>query len=272
MVYRSLDMNSSRPLLYQAIDIRRAENKDTVIIIVGEKRTGKSYSAMKIAEGINPRFDADKDVFYDTKPFLMWLREAKDSVCVLDEVSVSYSNRDWWDVQNKIFNQILTTQGFRRNVFIMTLPALSHLDKQAIDLSHYLLVMLRIGFLKCYRIMPRNLKAGYYPIGFEFLRMGLPTKNNIEKYETMKVAWNDKKLQDNIDYIAALEDKENYIKQFNYREYIKAFGLGLMAREEAKKKMIRMGYNEKDIAVMLDTEQKRIDEKRDRRSKRDDII
>ena len=52
MVRQFIDPYSSIPITFQALQIRKAQNKDTIIVIIGEKRSGKSYSAIKIGEKI----------------------------------------------------------------------------------------------------------------------------------------------------------------------------------------------------------------------------
>ena len=90
-----LNPDSRVPLTFQALDIRRKLNKDTIIIIVGEKRSGKSYGAIKIAEKIkgSENWDVRQNLFFDLKPFLSWMRDTTDGICVVDEASVNYNAR-----------------------------------------------------------------------------------------------------------------------------------------------------------------------------------
>ena len=252
-----LNFHSRKPLLFQLLEIRKRMNRDTIIIVVGEKRIGKSYAAIKIGEKLNRDFDVDKQVFFDVRPFLQWFNSAKDSVCVLDEVSVSYSNREWYSIQNKIFRNLLTVQGYKRNTLIMTLPSLSHLDKTAFDLCHLLLVGTDQGVFRCYRIKSNQLSRKTFPIGFEILNFDKPSEKSLKKYEAMKDKWNKNKLSDDIVFMEALEDQENYNKQLSVSDYLKGFQLGLMDRETVTKKIKRLGYGLKDIEMVLAMEEEK---------------
>ncbi|MBU1613661.1 hypothetical protein KKC87_04540 [Patescibacteria group bacterium] len=245
---------SKMPLIQQAIIMRQQRQQDTIIIIVGEKRSGKSYGAIKMAELINPNFDAEKQVFFHPKDFVRFMQTAQDDVCILDEASVYMSNRDWYDVQNKIMNQILMTQGFRRNVIIMTFPTLSHLDKQALDFCHYIITTLRLGLVKCFRVKVSQFSKKMFPLGFELLNLSLPTEANINKYELLKQMWNDMKLQEDMDYFEALENRENFTKKFNFSDYTRAFKNGFMSQEAFRERLSQMGYSPKDINMMINME------------------
>lgn len=242
------------PLIQQAVLMRQQQQKDTIIIIVGEKRSGKSYSAIKIAELINPNFDAETQVFFHPKEFVRFMQSAKDDVCILDEASVYMSNRDWYETQNKIINQILMTQGFRRNVIIMTFPTLNHLDKQALDFCHYIITTIKTGLVKCFRVKISQFSKKMFPMGFELLNLSLPTEANINKYELLKKEWNDVKLREDMDYFEALENRENFTKKFNYSDYNRAFKNGFMSEDNFRERLQQMGYSPRDIEMMINME------------------
>lgn len=246
-----LDPYSNIPLTFQALEGRKQQNKDTIIVIVGEKRSGKSYGAIKIAEKLDPNFDVDKQVFFEPRPFVEFMQTKTDSVCILDEISVNYNTRVWFDVQVKIFNQILTTQGFRKNIILMTLPTLHHLDKQALDLCHFLFTTLRVPYMRCYRLKNSQLKRKTFPIVYEMLALDLASKINLDKYEVMKKDWNDKKLKEDINYFDMLENPETYEKQLNYKDYLRGYKLGLLPKEDIVGKLRKQQYSLKDIEMML---------------------
>jgi len=251
-----LNPRSKTPLLFQALKFRKKLNRDSIIIVLGEKRTGKSYGAIKIAESIQSGFDAGKQVFFAPKDFVKFMRNNRDSVAVLDEASMYMSNRDWYDVSNKIMNGIFTTQGYRRNTVILTLPHLNHLDKRQIQLAHYLLVTYGYdaGRMKCYRIKNSQFgKGDFYPVAFEFLKFGLPNKKNLEVYEKMKDVYNKKLLEKNDEFFKALEEQKPQVKSFPAKFYINAYKKGKLDRNNAMESLKNIGYHETDINIMLET-------------------
>ncbi|KKN60132.1 hypothetical protein LCGC14_0535100 [marine sediment metagenome] len=237
-------------------------NRDTIIIMVGEKRTGKSWAAMKIAEKLDKNFDPAKQVFFDVGPFLQWFNDTKDSVAVIDEVSVNFANaQTWYAVENRIMRTLLTTQGYKRNTLIMTLPSITHLSKSSFELAHILMASVNTGIFRCYRIKTNQLSRKTYPIGFEMLRFDKPRDDTIAAYEKKKDEWNKSRLAGDLDYIRQLSDVSNFQKQLSMSEYLKGFKLGLMDEDVVKAKIVKMGYSEKDVEMVLKMESMKTEDK-----------
>jgi len=248
-----LNPESKTPLFFQVLDIRKSQQRDTIILVTGEKRIGKSYCCLKIAERIDPNFDPEKQVFFEPKYFVRWLKGATDSVCVIEETSVSMSNRSWFEITNKIMRQIITIQGYKRNVFLLNLPVLSHLDAQIVSLCSILLNGVRQGLFIPYRLKNYQFKKQFVPIRFpEILKFDLPSKHIVEKYEAMKDEWNSRMLQEDDDFFKALEDQESFAKKFKPRDYLDALSKGIMTEENVKKKLITMGHSSNDSDMMIE--------------------
>lgn len=272
MPYPFLDLYSKIPLLIQAIEIRRQRNKDTIIIIIGEKRSSKSYTAIKLAEWIKRRrgqsFDVNKACFFDPKPFLYWQKDAMDDICILDEFSESCDARSWWDIQNRIYNSIFTTQGYKKCIYLTTFPHLKSLDSRAIRLSHYIIKTMDIGLVKCSRIYPADFTEKIYTNTFEIIKLGLPSKSNIDKYEKMKKEWNEKRHQQHIDYVERLDSMNK--KAFNERQYLKAFSMGILNEDSLKERLIKLNYSDNDISMVIETAKAKLtDEKKKEASRRE---
>lgn len=109
------------------------DNEHWMCVIVGEEGMGKSYSAIKIGETIDPGFTAD-NIFFHPADLLEKLQEgdyAAGDVWVLDEAGVGVGNRTWQDSGQKKLNQALQLVRSHNVGFIFTLPRLTELDKQA---------------------------------------------------------------------------------------------------------------------------------------------
>jgi len=101
--------------------------------VVGREGSGKSYTAIKIADTVDPTFTADRIIF-DVQDLLEVLRDgdhAPGNFYVLDEAGVSMGRRTWQDRAQVLSNQALQLIRSHNLGLIFTLPRLSELDSQA---------------------------------------------------------------------------------------------------------------------------------------------
>ncbi len=95
------------PLLVQYIKDRiHNKNKNFVIIFVGATGSGKSYSALRLAQLLDPTFDIDR-VCFKAKDFMNKINELVDSnekvsgkVVMWDEFGVEHNARDFMTISN----------------------------------------------------------------------------------------------------------------------------------------------------------------------------
>lgn len=109
------------------------QNEHWMCVIVGQEGMGKSYTAIKVGELIDPNFSAD-NVYFDPAQLLENLKEGNytaGDVWVLDEAGVGVGNRTWQDSGQKKLNQALQLVRSHNVGFVFTLPRLGELDKQA---------------------------------------------------------------------------------------------------------------------------------------------
>jgi len=100
--------------------------------IVGREGSGKSYTAVKIANNIDPTFNADRIIF-DVAELLQVLKEGDHepgNFYVLDEAGVQFGRRTWQDRAQVLANQALQLIRSHNLGLIFTLPRLSELDSQ----------------------------------------------------------------------------------------------------------------------------------------------
>lgn len=101
--------------------------------IVGREGSGKSYTALKIANNLDESFTADQIIF-DVTELLKVLQSGDHSpgdFYVLDEAGVSLGRRTWQDRAQILANQALQLIRSHNLGLIFTLPRLSELDSQA---------------------------------------------------------------------------------------------------------------------------------------------
>lgn len=100
--------------------------------IVGREGSGKSYTALKIANAVDPSFNADR-VIFDVSELLRVLNEGDHepgNFYVLDEAGVSLGRRTWQDRAQILANQALQLIRSHNLGLLFTLPRLSELDSQ----------------------------------------------------------------------------------------------------------------------------------------------
>ncbi len=117
---------------------RITNNKNFLCIFSGQTGGGKSWSAVSIAEQLDPDFTIERCVFYarDLLKLINSGKLKKGSVIVWDECSVDAGNRDWQSAVNKLINHLFTT--FRREnlIIFFTTPYSDFVDSSLRKLFH----------------------------------------------------------------------------------------------------------------------------------------
>ena len=213
--------------LMRMLLFRQTKSMNTFIIVVGSPRTSKSYFAMKIAELYSEygdkKFDVEKQLSFDLKPFIEWSQEATDSIFILDEIGVNLSPDQWWDIQSRIMRRFTQIQGFRSNVLLMVCPSVIFLQKSFRFLSSFGVETVAQGLVKWYKINMRQLHGKGYLNYMGHIKFSEPSKETLEKYEAMKKEFNDKMLAEDLEYLRSIdpefqkqeeEQKELKVKEF----------------------------------------------------------
>jgi hypothetical protein len=110
-------------------------NQHYMAALVGPEGSGKSWTALKIAEVIDPTFDADR-VMFDPHTFMEQLTAWKDAgetrgkMIVVDEAGVGIGSRSWYDKDQIQLNKVLQVIRSENMGMLFTLPRLSELDSQ----------------------------------------------------------------------------------------------------------------------------------------------
>lgn len=125
--------NNHTPWLLRRVWNRvNRDNEHFMGVIVGREGSGKSYTAIKIANTVDPTFNADRIIF-DVVELLKVLRDGNHSpgnFYVLDEAGVAFGRRTWQDRAQILANQALQLIRSHNLGLVFTLPRLSELDSQ----------------------------------------------------------------------------------------------------------------------------------------------
>jgi hypothetical protein len=146
------------------------DNRHFVIMIVGKLRSGKSYSALRIAELVDEDFSLN-NLVYATDKFIRLVKMSEEgSVIVFDEAGVNIFARDWQSKMNKALAKIFQILGYKHLGIILTFPNVMFVDKAVRRLFDYILLAegfdreRKISFCKAYYNLPEN-----YILGTEIL-------------------------------------------------------------------------------------------------------
>lgn len=120
-------------LLRRIWDRLNRKNEHFMGVIVGEEGSGKSYTALRIAESIDPTFSEER-VIFDVGDLLEVLQNGNHEpgqFWVLDEAGVQFGVRTWQERGQVLANQALQLIRNHNLGLLFTLPRLGELDSQA---------------------------------------------------------------------------------------------------------------------------------------------
>src|SRR6056297_115416 len=211
-------------------------NQHYMAAIVGPEGSGKSWTSLKIAELIDPSFDADR-VMFDPHSFMEQLTAWKDQgetrgkMIVVDEAGVGIGSRSWYDKDQIQLNKVLQVIRSENMGMIFTLPRLSELDSQTrgrlramikmdnMKPGHYADVRYlrwqpaRDERSKVYRKYP-ILRNGASRKKIRRLRFGPPSQELVKAYESRKDTFQEKLYEDTTEQIGEDDEmSENDIAQ-----------------------------------------------------------
>ena len=211
-------------------------NQHYMAAIVGPEGSGKSWTSLKIAELIDPSFDADR-VMFDPHSFMEQLTAWKDQgetrgkMIVVDEAGVGIGSRSWYDKDQIQLNKVLQVIRSENMGMIFTLPRLSELDSQTrgrlramikmdnmkpgqyADVRYLRWQPARDERSKVYRKYP-ILRNGASRKKIRRLRFGPPSQELVNAYESRKDTFQQKLYEDTTEQIGEDDEmSENDIAQ-----------------------------------------------------------
>jgi len=180
--------------------------------LVGPEGSGKSWTALKIAEVVDPSFSAER-IMFDPATFIDALTEWKDAgetrgkMIVVDEAGVGIGSRSWYDKDQIQLNKVLQVIRSENMGMLFTLPRLSELDSQTrgrlramiemsdmvpgeyADVKYLRWLPARDERNKVYRQYPVINLGGERGIKVRRLRIGPPSPELVKGYEARKDAF-----------------------------------------------------------------------------------
>jgi len=195
--------NPWRDLFTNMLQSRMRTSKNTVIIVIGELRSGKSYFSMKLGEmlrnyGIIGRFDINH-VYFNLEKMMKEIPYYKNDYIVLDEAGLQVSPSEWWSMQNRVFNYMSQMWGFRGLICCMTVPHLMMVTDKVKALTDFVIWMMNRKTARIYKLGSNVFTGRIYNKPFYHLtNLEKPTKKIIDGYEKMKKENWDKFLEESL--------------------------------------------------------------------------
>lgn len=197
------------------------DNEHFMGCIVGREGLGKSHTALKIGNSVDPSFNADR-VFFDPRDLLEAFDDdslGRGNVIILDEAGVGLGNRSWYEKEQVLLNQTLQTVRDDNMGVLFTLPRLEELDSQTIGRLHAFIQMDEIDRVqKVARARWKNVSLSRDGRGKEYKKYPrLPIDGVKHRIKTVAFTPPDK------DLVAAYEDRKESFKSDLYDDAIAAY-------------------------------------------------
>lgn len=111
------------------IKSRLADDYTYATAIVGERRSGKSSLAVKIALELNSLFNHTY-VFYNLRELFKKMKDLKEGdVILMDEAGVSHDAHYWRHWDSEIYKQLTEIWGFKKIIVLYSMPDMSFFQK-----------------------------------------------------------------------------------------------------------------------------------------------
>jgi len=226
--------------LAQAIrDKLHNRNENYLAVICGKQGRGKSYSAMRLCEQIDPTFNVDR-IAFSAKEFMQLVKDGnlKTGNAVLwDEVGAGgLPAKTWWSISNRVINYVLQTFRTDNLCTIMTTPDFMFIDKDTRKLLHaymeamkvnreeeyvllkYLVIQNNPVYGKIYYKYPRMIINGQL-VAVRRLHIHLPSEDLVEAYEKKRAIYT-KNLKLDADTTIKMSEKKKKRREIKLEDIV----------------------------------------------------
>ncbi|MGP6208009.1 hypothetical protein ACNF42_08295 [Cuniculiplasma sp. SKW3] len=194
------DAKDNSVWLLQWIRNRIRKNRNLIALFIGDTGSGKSMSAIRLAERVDPNFSVDRIVF-TVQDFLALVNSGipAGSVIVFDDAGLGINARLWQEMSARVFGML--TQGFRYKQILtfITVPDETFIERQSRKLVHIRFEATDVQGLMKMKLLSRNtwdpehplakfprIHRGISEITVKLVKFRLPSDDLREKYEAKK--------------------------------------------------------------------------------------
>lgn len=136
---------------FDEIHERLKSDKNILGLVTGHTGRGKTCWAIKVAQALDPSFNAERIVF-DYQQFRFAIENSPEYAWIVwDEPNKGLSHRDWYLDINKAITTYLQTFRFRHKNILFALPKASLVDKSARVVCLFEAIMQKEGLAKIYQ-------------------------------------------------------------------------------------------------------------------------
>ena len=137
----SNDVEVQSVIINRYYDRMMKQNKNWLAIMTGPTGSGKSYSALSIAETLDPSFNLDRIVFTPQDFMRLFIdnKVGKGQMVIWEEAGVTMGARDFMSKVNKAINYFIQSFRSKNTGVIFTLPSMMMIDTQIRNLAHTLM-------------------------------------------------------------------------------------------------------------------------------------
>jgi len=212
-------MNEQNPLVRWIVRRIKEKNKNCIIIINGPTGSGKTFAgldmALALAKELGTSFTLQDNMGFKFSDILKKTQLPQNripgGVFLFEEVGViggGAASREWQSKANAFFNSFMQTTRHKNQVFIMTCPLYTFLEKGTRALVHLQITMERIDYAKqesygkpfinqtnviSGKTYMKYLRYKENGMGNKLRRVvfNLPSKEIVDCYEEIKIKYTD---------------------------------------------------------------------------------
>lgn len=184
----------------------RKQEKNALVIIVGDTGDGKSIASLGLAKSVDPSFHAGRVAHQTAANFMNVLNMPglkRGNAIVWDDVGKGLKRRDWYEMINKIVLDVLQTFRVMGLLVIFNVPDKRLVDSLVLSLFHYWAETLSINYdekmniLKFFEIQINRRSGKMYfkyirkmnkdrRVVIKRLKIGMPPPDLVKQYKKDK--------------------------------------------------------------------------------------
>jgi len=189
-LYKYERFSLTHPYLQMIHSRLHRQDMDYLMLIVGERGSGKSTAAVRLCELVDPNFTIDNVVFSPSE-FAALLKSGKlkhGSAVLLDEIGVAFGSRDWASVQSKSFDSLSQVFRTRHLIIVFTAPSEKMVDSHVLkNLAAVATVAAKftsrqLTWLKILKMQPAALSDKVY---HKYYRFYNPKTGELKRYSRL---------------------------------------------------------------------------------------
>lgn len=168
----------AHPVKITAMDVIRAqplrlldENRNWLAVICGPTGTGKTYTAIRVCEMVDPKFDVDRVAFSTQQLLDLFDCCGRRDIILFDEAN-AWNARTSNSKENVEFSKILAMLRFTQISILFTLPHIAMIDVNGRRLMHNYLYTIPINRKTCRKELRDKSGVYWYDVESGRLPMG----------------------------------------------------------------------------------------------------